>query len=586
MKLLTLLLISGCAFAQYSGLGFSTTSCLDKDGDGYGVGPLKITATDLVISSNGVSTSGTSNVTVVSGGTGGVDGGQDVAFTNGGGTGATGRVNVISGIPTGVVTINNPGSGYTSVPTQGTVTTVTGTVTFTGGALAAEFTSASHSFTDEDIRRNVVISSGSGFTTGNYQIIYVTSGKGVTGTTAGTVGSTGGHYTVAGCLGVDADDRDPAVHSTAQALSKYGTVAAFYAHAGAAAGDAVDIAAYSPTRYWVLAPSGGNDGTCAAHTFVAAPDPTAVTACATQNHINSVSVAGDMTIMRGGTYSPGISLDIITTGTPSQPISMVAYPGELPVVDFAGAGGYVFDAMSYWVVDGLKILNASSYGISGGSNYGGPPYLVTGPSRSEGIRIRNTEITLCTRGIFIFDGLLDMIIEDNVVHDEDTVGGTHNIYLGGRSNPSSSITVQRNILYGGGYTGLQFNGRTSTLTAQNNLIYGNALGCISMEMGVTNSVFRNNTCIGNGRSGIVFYDYESGLCFDSMGNPSSSGTFGVCPFNQTGNLIENNSVYQGEFDFHGNASTMSSQPCLITINDASLSAFSLASAPLLQRNSW
>ncbi len=579
MKTLTLIfaLLVGSlpANAQYSGLGASTTSCLDKDGDLYGVGPLKIAATDLAMPGKGISRS--SNMTVVSGGSGGVDGGQDVTFTNGGGSGATGRINVIGGVPTGAVSFNsnsNPGTGYTSVPTQGTVSTVSGTVTFTGGALASEFTSASHPFTNYDVRRNIVVTAGSGFTVGTYQVSFIVPASNIAlaDQTAGTSGSTGGSYNIAGCLGPDADDRDTSVHSTSQALTKYGTVQAFYAHAGAAAGDAIDIAAYTPLQYWVVAPSGGNDGTCTAHTFGASPDPTAVTACATINHVNANSVAGDMMILRGGTHLPGIALSVITSGTAAHPISMVAYPGEQPIIDFNGAGGLSYDAMSYWIIDGVEILNATFGAISGGSAYGGPPYLTTGPSRSQGIRIRNVEIALCVDSVYLFDGLADIIVEDNVLHDADTVGGTHNLYMGGRSNPSSALTIQRNIMYGGGYTGMQFNGRTTALTAQNNLIYGNTLGCISMEMGVSSSTFINNTCIGNGRSAIVFYDYESGACYNGSGILDPAGTFGICPWAQNNNLIENNSIYMGEFDFKGNSSTMAAQPCLLTINDASLTA--------------
>jgi hypothetical protein len=566
-----LILCSIQAMAQYNGLGNSTLACLDKDGDLYGVGPLKVTGTNLVYSSNGVTLAATSQPTVVSGGTGGTDGGQVVTFTNGGGTGALGRVNVSGGVPSGAVVITNPGSGYTSVPTQGTVATVTGTVTFAGGALAAEFTSASHTFALEDTKRNISITAGSGFTTGSYQIRYVTGGTATVDRTAGTSGSTGGTFSMAGCLGPDADDRDPNVHSSAQAITKYGSVANFYLHAGAAAGNAVDTAAYNPTNYWVVAPSGGNDGSCTSHTFGVSPDPTAVTPCATINHVLSVIAAGDMMILRGGTHLPGIALADITSGTSSHPILYVAYPGEQPVIDFQNAGGWSHDAMSYWIIDGLRILNAGTAGISGGSNYGGPPYLTTGPSRSQGIRVRNTEVLLCTRGIFVFDGLVDNIYEDNMVHDENTIGGTHNIYLGGRSNPSSNIIVRRSILFGSGDstgTGLQFNGRVSGMVAEDNLIYSNGLGGISFEMGVTNSTVRNNVIFNGPRSGFILFDYESGLCFDGSGNPSSSGTFGVCPYDQTGNLFENNTIWLGQYDPYGNL-IPSLTPGLLTASDAS-----------------
>ena len=83
-----------------------------------------------------------------SGGSGGTPGTQTVTFTNGGGSGATGTITVnSSGVPTGAVTMTSVGDGYTSVPTQGTVATVTGTITFSGGTktgIYADCNSCSH----------------------------------------------------------------------------------------------------------------------------------------------------------------------------------------------------------------------------------------------------------------------------------------------------------------------------------------------------------------------------------------------------------------------------------------------------------
>src|SRR5215472_2371582 len=56
-----------------------------------------------------------------------------------------------------------------------------------------------------------------------------------------------GYGTGAGCLGPDADDLDPAVHTGADAVAKYGTLKAFLAHLG-----------YSPLRIWYIATT-GND---------------------------------------------------------------------------------------------------------------------------------------------------------------------------------------------------------------------------------------------------------------------------------------------------------------------------------------
>src|SRR4051812_12928130 len=55
------------------------------------------------------------------------------------------------------------------------------------------------------------------------------------------------------CAGPDADDQDPAVHTTLQATNKWTTIKGLLNHRG-----------YTPTRYWVISPT-GNDSTCLPH---------------------------------------------------------------------------------------------------------------------------------------------------------------------------------------------------------------------------------------------------------------------------------------------------------------------------------
>lgn len=375
-----------------------------------------------------------------------------------------------------------------------------------------------------------------------------------------------------GCAaGVDADDKDPSVNTTATALAKYTTAAASYAHLGTITGDTNYYSGSGGTgiqRYWVLAPSGGNDGTCTSHTFLASPDPTAVTACATLNHVAAAVVAGDMVIFRGGTYTPGIAQQWVTSGTAANPITLIAYPGEDPYINWGNTGGLSLDAMSYIAIDGLRMANASNAGISGGSAYGGPPYLTVGASRFAGNRFRNLNISSSVRGMLIMDGISDLIIEDSIIGDE-VAGGTHNIYLGGRSNPSDAVTVQRNILHGSGDqvgTGIQFNGRVTNLLVENNFIWGNGLACISLEQGVSNSIIRNNACWNNKRGGLVLFDYFPGgvdgdaTCYNASGHVDQAGTYGICAWPQTGNLWENNTVYMAQYDPIGGE--ILQQPCV------------------------
>jgi hypothetical protein len=72
--------------------------------------------------SSGVSGCATSNAAVVT-------------FTEGGGSGALGSVKTALGVPAGPVILVASGTGYTSLPTSGTIGGCTGTATFTGGSL-------------------------------------------------------------------------------------------------------------------------------------------------------------------------------------------------------------------------------------------------------------------------------------------------------------------------------------------------------------------------------------------------------------------------------------------------------------------
>jgi hypothetical protein len=104
----------------------------------------------------GLSTIPTNQPTYASGGSGGTPGTQVVTFTNGGCSNTFGTISVNgSGVPIGAVTVtDNTSEICTSVPTQGTVATVTGTVTFTGGQL----TNVNPDFGHNTFRNNIMVS--------------------------------------------------------------------------------------------------------------------------------------------------------------------------------------------------------------------------------------------------------------------------------------------------------------------------------------------------------------------------------------------------------------------------------------------
>src|SRR5689334_10692241 len=50
----------------------------------------------------------------------------------------------------------------------------------------------------------------------------------------------------------------------------------------------------------------------------------------------SAAVAGDTIYVRGGTYNLSSTVTLSKTGTAANPFTMLAYPGEAPVLDFRG----------------------------------------------------------------------------------------------------------------------------------------------------------------------------------------------------------------------------------------------------------
>lgn len=331
-----------------------------------------------------------------------------------------------------------------------------------------------------------------------------------------------GYGVGAGCLGPDADDNDSSVHTASDVITKYGTLAAFINHIG-----------YNPTRLWIVSPS-GNDGTCTVGTLTSPPSPP----CQTWLHVyTSGLTAGDMVMGRTGNYI-GVTWGP-PSGTSGNPIIIMGYPGEQPFIDnrvaSGGTGnvGVDFSFKNWIVIDGVK--SAGGLGSNGCVGGGGP---------QNNIIIRHTDTTECyPAGIAAFDGLVDFTIEYNVAHDmNDSACGScqHVLYMGSRTNPSSNIAIRRNLWYNpavGGWPAYQFNGRMSNTTIEQNIIYGTDGSAMSLLNGISYSRIMDNLMFNN-NGGLNISNYD-GDCY-------IAGSTGICPYNQTGNLVANNTFYIGD----------------------------------------
>ena len=350
-----------------------------------------------------------------------------------------------------------------------------------------------------------------------------------------------GYGTGEGCLGPDADDKDPTLHTGAQAIAKYGSLNAFLNHLG-----------YFPTRIWYVSPT-GNDATC-----ISGGGPVGINLpCATIGPAQLNLQPGDAVIFRGGTYPityPSIiSPDV--NGTSAHPIIFMGYPGELPVLDSTANGFPEFALVdrSWITVDGFKLTGSGSGCIDGGDGQYGAP-----TNTFHDIAIRHVETTHCFWGM-ITGGMDNLLIEDSSFHDT-LYGGQHGIYLGAKGNQlSSNDTVRRVLLYNNDWNGIHINGNITNLLLEQTISYGNGIAGLSFQNGTHNSIIRNNLAFSDGSNGggepMEMNNYDgtegaSGCASEADGIckclPTAS-VEGLCAHNQNNNIIENNTFVGTEY---------------------------------------
>jgi hypothetical protein len=110
-----------------------------------------------------------------------------------------------------------------------------------------------------------------------------------------------------------------------------------------------------------------------------------------------LAAAGDTIFARGGTYnlSTTVSIGSSKSGTAAKPISLVAYPGETPILDFRGQpynnnnGGLKGISLngSYWHLKGLTVQYAADNGIAIGGSNNKVEQIVTRQNQDTGLQI-------------------------------------------------------------------------------------------------------------------------------------------------------------------------------------------------------
>ena len=367
------------------------------------------------------------------------------------------------------------------------------------------------------------------------------------------------------CTGPDADDNDSSVHTGPQVITKYGSLLAFLAYRQ-----------YNPTHIWYVAPAsptaaclanGGSSGDCTGNNGTGVVDdvhhPFLNWSSFSSSFNADVASMSVMVIARDG-WSDNVFNN--GSGTATLPAIFLSYPGEHAVLNPATVAGSQINCngVSGTIIDGINTVGTAGYNcnlfhdsiirnVDGSGNGGGSG---NGALQS-------------------FDGMVNTTFEDNVWHDTTF---QHVVYIGSRNNPSSNVRFQRNVMYnaaGGGFPAFQFNGRCIGCFFEQNVVYNvpasTPTASFAFYNGVKNSFIRSNLIFNGGGDGILVENYD-GDCF--WGSPLSSG---ICPYDETGNVVQNNTIYVPATAVDG--ASASQNPAIEIVNATSGCPPSYSGAP-------
>ena len=330
-------------------------------------------------------------------------------------------------------------------------------------------------------------------------------------------------YGVGSPLGPDADDNDPAINTAKTFINKYGNPNSFLNHLG-----------YKVRNVYYISTDGRDES--GEMNNIERP-------FATWGKVKKLLKPGDGAIFRGGEYKIRWGMDISgLQGTSGQPIIIMAYPGEKVIIDdisyAISAAGPV--GCAFLIIDGFVLDNTKKTGLG----YGIRLHLT---AQAHNIVFRNIEASNWSSGVHAMCDLRDLSFEYSVFHNNKA---EHGIYLGAREIPNSNVVVRNCVMYQNGRHGFQHNGRIINLLLEDNIIHSNTLGGVSLLEGVSNSIFRNNLIFNNNKQGIIFYLYD---------DPTTKS---IQPYDQTNNLIINNTIWIGRYNWKGDGTEPSEHSCI------------------------
>ncbi|GIW47415.1 MAG: hypothetical protein KatS3mg078_1292 [Deltaproteobacteria bacterium] len=267
-----------------------------------------------------------------------------------------------------------------------------------------------------------------------------------------------------------------------------------------------------------------------------------------------VAEPGDTIQVRTGVYKE--SVWITKSGTPDKPITLMAYPGDVPTIDPTGTGHggnaspdqngiYISKGAKWWIIDGFE--------IKGGYNG-----VKIGPGGSSNITIRNNYVHDSNyQGILIVNAN-DILIANNEIHsngidgDEcffnlssgyvNTPSKCHGIYMSNFDQTGvQRITIRGNYIHTQGGAGIQTYDSASEVLIENNLLVNTSHGM--WLGGIQNSVVRNNTLVLISPVAIKPTDQSQyySVIDSRWGNKTTLA----------GNVVKNNIVYVSQSSFNG-----------------------------------
>ena len=336
-------------------------------------------------------------------------------------------------------------------------------------ATTTNVTSVSHSFVGADVGNCLHISAGSGFTTGWYEILSVSTGIATLDRSAGTAASTGGTFFVGGAL-----QTLPQVITILSTTNQNAANQTVYVKAEAviSTGAAINFQSTTNQSTWIgYTTTRGDNGQVTVQANTATP---------TNGAIFRVNGNGVYNFIANGNYSGSnraAATGFLVAGNGSLLVNVLAKNLTLPGVSFS---------------NNLNTCIACTVTNAGG---GGNPAIVFSSNNGANYCIFCVAYANPSTGFSGLGGVLSYCISAN-----NTGAGSHGFLSGGGDGPT---LIDHSLAYGNAGDGFHITSPGETVgQITNSIAYGNgAYGIDAASVIPTGLYYFNNNAYGGNTSG-------------------------------------------------------------------------------------